>query len=394
MNAPDISHIIDFLDRNESLPPEHEEHTYGEEEEPLLVEWNRLFPSFGSSDDDEDGDGWDFFDPDFEAELGAILNGVDDGERWMPPPPPDGPNRAHWDVCAWYQPIHFFGFDWGIFIREECMKRQALCIARSLRRHSPVPLPPPRQLAKALIRASFACYFLHEHFHHKVESFGLRAHVVTGTSVYLPYKNRVYRPNYLTDACLEEALANADSWWRVSRDPYRRVVGSVVMRATKDYLWESFLHDLPGYNMAKHYLSGAAFEQGRLLIQGQVREAVLAPARPVTDWLVATHVIRPLYDLKSNIYTVVPRGARRVIPTHVFPFTCSTSQAVKLAQKRGYFVVPGGGKGSHVKMKKPNSPTLIIPGNRKDLSPGVLAGVLKALGGYRLADLDGLLQGI
>ena len=30
-------------------------------------------------------------------------------------------NSGLFDFCAWYQPIHFFGYDWGIFVREDCI---------------------------------------------------------------------------------------------------------------------------------------------------------------------------------------------------------------------------------------------------------------------------------
>lgn len=31
----------------------------------------------------------------------------------------------------------------------------------------------------------------------------------------------------------------------------------------------------------------------------------------------------------------------------------------------GYRIVPGGGKGSHIKLERDNSPTIIIPGHRE-----------------------------
>ncbi len=41
----------------------------------------------------------------------------------------------------------------------------------------------------------------------------------------------------------------------------------------------------------------------------------------------------------------------------------------KLFLKAGYEIVPGGGKGSHIKLKKKSCPTVIIPGHR-ELSTG------------------------
>jgi predicted RNA binding protein YcfA (HicA-like mRNA interferase family) len=49
----------------------------------------------------------------------------------------------------------------------------------------------------------------------------------------------------------------------------------------------------------------------------------------------------------------------------------------KLFQKAGYEVVPGG-KGSHIKLKKKNCPTVIIP-NHKELKKGMEHALRKML---------------
>jgi predicted RNA binding protein YcfA (HicA-like mRNA interferase family) len=49
----------------------------------------------------------------------------------------------------------------------------------------------------------------------------------------------------------------------------------------------------------------------------------------------------------------------------------------KLFLKAGYEVVPGG-KGSHIKLKRKNSPTVIIP-NHKELKKGLELALKKLL---------------
>ncbi len=49
----------------------------------------------------------------------------------------------------------------------------------------------------------------------------------------------------------------------------------------------------------------------------------------------------------------------------------------KLFQKAGYKIVSGG-KGSHIKLKKKNCPTVIIP-NHKELKKGTEHGLKKIL---------------
>ncbi len=63
-----------------------------------------------------------------------------------------------------------------------------------------------------------------------------------------------------------------------------------------------------------------------------------------------------------------------------------------LRKHHGYEAVPGG-KGSHVKLKKSGSPTIILPGNRPALSPGVVKHALSAIGGFPLKRLPDLLAG-
>jgi predicted RNA binding protein YcfA (HicA-like mRNA interferase family) len=49
----------------------------------------------------------------------------------------------------------------------------------------------------------------------------------------------------------------------------------------------------------------------------------------------------------------------------------------KLFQRAGYEIVPGG-KGSHIKLKRKNSPTVIIP-NHKELKKGLEHSLRKLL---------------
>jgi hypothetical protein len=91
--------------------------------------------------------------------------------------------------CAWYCPITFFGRSWGIYIRESCILSCAIEIAQFVdwravenawaRRHA---------IARQLLRSAFYVFFLHEQFHHKVESLGFRFLIASGADRYRPYK--------------------------------------------------------------------------------------------------------------------------------------------------------------------------------------------------------------
>ena len=397
-----IAPIVELLDRDGALELDIEERTYGEVDEPVSIDWGSLFPgqnvAKGTPDWELVDDPWNSDLPD---EIVDEISAAVESERGVldspfgPSFPEDVERSAEpiWEVCAWYQPIHYFGHDWGIYIREDCLLKLAVNIARHLRVDPWQAAAGRTSLAKAVIRSAFAAFFLHEHFHHKVESLGLRMHVLFGRSAYLPYKKNVYRPNYLTDDCLEEAMANADSYRRLSTQPYSRLIGKAVLQAALAHLEATFQTDPPGYRMANRYLTKGSFDSGASLLQGQVKEALLKPTQPPGDWLAAKQLLRSYFSVHSNIYTVVPRGKRPFLPSKVIPKTCSSKEMIKLYKSRGYIEAVGG-KGSHVKLKKAGAPTMHLPGNRRTLSPGVLNGALKTLGNYTINDIDRLIGGL
>jgi hypothetical protein len=119
------------------------------------------------------------------------------------------------------------------------------------------------------------------------------------------------------------------------------------------------------------------------------------PNTPPHRWSIAPNMITSLYDISENIYVVLPAGSRRLFGwKHVNPaITVSTDKLQSALTKHyGYETVPGG-KGSHVKLKKPNAATIILPGNRPVLSPGVVKHALEALGGHPLSRLPDILAG-
>jgi predicted RNA binding protein YcfA (HicA-like mRNA interferase family) len=408
MGSIPVADVVQILDRDGVLDLNNNEHTYSEQETPIEVDWDRLFPSLNArhirrpQDDEEDwavGEdreerGQDYVKDwafDIPADwlddiLGALGSGTDGAF------PSDVANGTIWDTCAWYQPIHYFGLDFGIFVREDCIRTLAKDIASRIFVHRS-SVTHSHHLAKAVIRAAFASFFLHEHFHHKVESLGFRLHVVLGRSAYRSYKDNVYRPtvNPLSDDCLEEALANADSYKRLDKSPYN-IVGRTVLNATKQYLKYRFTHlDPPGYRKAIDRLSPSDFDDGLRLLQGQVLEATLKPSvRPRSDWRVATNLTKSLYTIKKeDLYIVVPRGSAPVLPAKISPL-CSSRDMLGVFRTMGWSEVKGG-KGSHIKLKN-NGQTFILPGNRKDLSPGVIGCALKVLGNYTMSDLPKLIQ--
>ena len=384
-----VEKAVDFLLDNESLRQGDSPWDFQtEDEEAYLVDWNALFRGSAESFDGENATrerGPDSVVLDFD---GAVFNALTDA---LAGDPSDVPTEGAttWEPCAWYQPIHYFGYSWGIYIREECIINQAIEIAWFL--------TPGTQATKALMaslfRISAAIYFLHEHFHHKVESLGFRLHVTQRRSAYLAYMNIVYKVALNTDAQLEEALANADSYRRIANKPYSNWFG-IYKPAVRTFLKWKFSISPPGYRKAVDYLDKEAFEEGENQLQARVSEANQNPNQPASEFDLAPHLLHSLLHVKSRIWFVVPRGKATVAPRgSIQPVaTCSTSRLVQLCELEGYTQVRGG-KGSHVKLKKPHSPMIVIPGNRRELSPDTADTTLKILG-HRLSDLPDLLSNL
>ena len=295
--------------------------------------------------------------------------------------------------CAWYCPIHFFGHGWGIYIREGCILSQSREIA-SFVRWRDVALPPAL-IARQLLRSAFYSFFLHEQFHHKVESLGFRLLIATNSDRYRNYKKNVYRRTYLSPDCLEESLANAESFRRLGEPRYVQRVDKAIRDGLKEYLRYSMPTQPPGYAEGVNYLSSERYKDGLYRLQSQMLDGAIRPTSASKHWSVAPNMITALTDITDDIYVVLPRGAKPVFrTTSIDPgATVSTSGLVSaLTKHHGYEHVEGG-KGSHVKLKKPRSQTIIIPGNKPVLSPGIVKHALNAIGGYPISRVRDLLEG-
>ena len=146
------------------------------------------------------------------------------GEGYHPKPLVEGEtdygqrDPSKMDIAAWYQPVHFHGNDWGIYIREDAIIRQRNHIAACLpNAFKGAPYRVKHRLYRACYRASFAIYLLHEQYHHKTECLGVRLHIIENRSSYLPYFSNVYLALKGTDDNLEEALANAYIFRRIEK---------------------------------------------------------------------------------------------------------------------------------------------------------------------------------
>lgn len=225
---PSIVKIIKFLQDNQAIrqneSPWPSYSLDNNQQERFRVNWSQLFPSVNRDNAEQ----WSGATEELEGLAQELTERIGDSDFSNEDLENMGSSQL-WDVCAWYQPVHFFGPNWGIYIKEKCVISQIFRIARFL----PAGTISSTKLVISLIRASVYLYFLHEQYHHKVESLGLRLHVINRKSSYLPYHTMVYNRNLGTDNLLEEALANADAYRRIWNSPYYYRIDDVVLEATE-----------------------------------------------------------------------------------------------------------------------------------------------------------------
>jgi hypothetical protein len=348
------------------------------------------------------------FHKEIEEALGRELDQIVEPSRSLVGGPGSA-SPAQWDTCAWYQPLHFFGSDWGIFIREECAFRLAIEIAKHTnalgfksergnaiaRQSAGKQVPSYWNLSNAeiFLRAAIIVLFLHEHYHHRIECLGIRLHVITQSPLYGAYSKTVYKPALGTDDLLEEALANASMYLRLAEGTYQKLMPASVREGLRRKLRTSFPYDPPGYRKAILYLDQGKFNAGENILQGYVRETSTKPVQPDWHWENAPRMTQSFLNIKSNIYTVVPRGQRAVLSPNVMPLSCSKDQLVRLCKRMGYEVLHNRGAGSHTVMSKAGSAGIVTIPDRKDVSIGVIKNTLVTIGGYKLRDLPKLLAG-
>ena len=224
-------------------------------------------------------------------------------------PPPDV-----LDTLAWYTPIHRFGLGSAIYIRESAVFTVAGAIINRLRE----PERYDHANVDGACRAAMSILYLHEAFHHKIESLAIRFEMVERICRYLPYSDDVYIPliKQKSDDVLEEALACAEMYRRFKTERlYRRGVPKSVRDATVAMLPDWFRTLPPSYREAGRYLSDRTFDYAqRRALMSQVHEAAAEPKRAASEWKPGPHLCRGLFDCQRITHVLVPKGQQPILP--------------------------------------------------------------------------------
>jgi predicted RNA binding protein YcfA (HicA-like mRNA interferase family) len=374
---PDIANIIGMLDRDGALHLGEDANEYGSWTDPSDSS-NVYAIDFGALGRDADN----------VEDMNVALNprGVHVSTRVVDAVM-SGPNRLRGrdnavpgaDVLGWYQPVHFFASNWGIFIRESAL----IDLARDLAPHF-APFMTRRTLnghVAVLIRAAFAFVFLHEHYHHKIESLAIRLHIVERRPIYPAYMKFCSGVIAGTDDDIEEAVAGVDAFQRLDSAPYSSWFEKDERAAIKAWFYDLFQHSPPGYHVAAKLLDSPpeAARHAEDLLIARVQEAVLRPTRSFPgDFSTATYLTHSLFNVKQSLWSIVPIEGEPILPMLPGALPLATSKLERYILDQGWELVKGG-RGSHAKYRRNGAEMIVLP-HTKDVSHVVLSSTAQTLG--------------
>ena len=245
----------------------------------------------------------------------------------------------HPDCWAWYCPFHFYEEGAGIYVRGDklsIVKKRILTILTAKER---------KQLMKAsrentnlfgeqIEQAAFLHFFLHEMYHHKVESFATRLEIASGAPKFVPYHDSVYYPlsHPLNDKLIEEGLANAEVIRRAkfdkiySKAQFPKITG--VPSVAKLWLEFEFQNNLrcklKGYRTVKSYIDTKTknpefltmkFFQHQRKLQQMVNQASEKPLGNSQRWKFAPGMMAPFWNEDLIAYEVLyPGHQSKLVP--------------------------------------------------------------------------------
>lgn len=300
------------------------------------------------------------------------------------------------ELWAWYQPVHFFGQMWGIFIKESALLTLASKVYFHYKKQSINNIRPTSMASydrnldiQQCIYSAIMLLYLHEEYHHKVESFSIRTHIVTEPCNYKKYQHYVYSATKISQPymCKEEALCHAYARRKLLGKLSPRIQRSIsnAAQAVKD---EVISQARGPYSGADRLLSNSVFQNAQSFLQSQIHEGQIHLSQPgdFTKWNNDSVLMAPLIQSREMpLYLVGDTGNSPWLPGSL-QFTLSRRSVVKIIENSGYAETKGG-KGSHTKFSKSGSPMIILP-KGKELSQKVIKDVAKSLD----ISLQGLLK--
>ncbi len=342
-----------------------------------------------------------------------------------------------WDAAAWYCPIHFFGFDWGIYVRvasvyeiavdilhtysesrasdlidmsktqkpkvdvsaamsdkDRASYKHAMMVgaAMSFRPYLEWLDNADEFLVRQCIRAAYSVLYFHETFHHLVESLGTKIECISDRPLYVSYVDSVYGPSKGTPVLIEESLANAFAFRELGKMSFdsgghkQRHQQLQIKDICIQYLRDRFPQDPPGYNRALEFVSDADFSKGLGLLIAQIKQTNAKPiglpsTQPVLEGELS-HLLAA--DAMRCVEISEPVGCR-VLSDTPFHFDNRGKKLQKLLDRCGFSLIR---QGEHEVWKKDGTRPIPVPRTLK-IADGTAESILKSIDpAYRVRNFD------
>lgn len=280
----------------------------------------------------------------------------------VPPPP---------DALAFYLPFHYFHPTWwGIYIVLEGMHDLAQFIWTRSRPHL--------SFDEALV-VSRVFLYAHEAFHHNVEAFATRLEVTHRKPLYCDGFEKLYRATVGKDTCVEEALASAHGYRRVSLLLFRGMPHKrdLALDALAEYIRGS----PPGYRLALDFKTKKSFdtERNRFAEENQRRAIPMAPHHGDGLWYCFSHGFTGISRRNSRVNYIVHRHSPLASRLRLSSRFLTYRNLAKRLLKFGNCSVLRQG-GQHEIWVSPGGKRFSVPRHPGDLGPTLLSKIITQAG--------------
>ena len=278
-------------------------------------------------------------------------------------------------LLAWYQPMHFYGGNWGIYVLKSGLEEIMQCIASYC---SQIEMSTNPKFKSEIRFAAWQLLLLHEEFHHKVEMVATRLAVLSRNHSYRNYSHNVYSATKVSSPlnCREEALCDAYVFRNISKRLSKKVSREITSALKQ--AWIDHMSSAVGpYAGSLSLISESSFSNAVHGLIDQVISATVSPKASSLDWGVFPEFLDSLPNLKENIYLVEDLSSAAILGNSIF-LALPTRKLQKVISMYGYSK-SNEGDGSHEKWKKVGSPFIILT-NSREQSISVIKSTAKTLG--------------
>lgn len=276
------------------------------------------------------------------------------GRLPSPMPPPD--------CLAFYLPFHYFlPTWWGVYLTVEGVA----ILAAKLLTLSGGKLKP----AEAIAAARLFLYH-HEAFHHHVECFATRLELTHRQRLYCAGCQALYAKDFGTDACAEEALANAHAYKKT-----KALLGSSPLdTALQQYIAQS----PPGYRLGVQYAK--RFRSNRAKF-AEANHVSCFPSRPTANssiWESLGHAFDGISNIRGRVNYIVSRGSPLISRARFRPLLSPAKLVRKLAACGPFDFVRHGA--AHDIYRAGNGAMVPIPRHPRDMNKSTVRKILREAG--------------